>query len=144
MARPATARQMGRGAERGRVRRALHGRSGCGRPRWCRPRKQRRRSGASGRADPDGNLQIHLGCKAPLDYSGYCNAEVDELISRERATLDPASRAKIFEQIAAHIEKDRPIVYLLHRHWLWAHTAKLTGLRTVPDGMVRLQGLQMK
>ena len=98
----------------------------------------------SGRADPDGNLQIHLGCKAPLDYSGYCNAEVDELINRERATLDAASRAKIFEQIAAHIEKDRPIVYLFHRHWLWAHTAKLTGLRTVPDGMVRLQGLQMK
>ena len=40
-------------------------------------------------------------------------------------------------------QKDRPIVYLFHRHWLWAHTAKLSGLRTVPDGMVRVQGLKM-
>jgi peptide/nickel transport system substrate-binding protein len=39
--------------------------------------------------------------------------------------------------------KDRPIVYLFHRHWLWAHTAKLSGLRTIPDGLVRVQGLKM-
>jgi len=39
--------------------------------------------------------------------------------------------------------KDRPIVYLFHRHWLWAHTAKLAGLRTIPDGLVRVQGLKL-
>ena len=41
------------------------------------------------------------------------------------------------------MQKDRPIIYLYHRHWLWAHTNKLSGLRTVPDGMVRVQGLKM-
>src|SRR3989440_5953486 len=98
----------------------------------------------SGRADPDGNLASHLGCGAPLDYSGYCNKEVDAEIVEARAQRDPAKRAQVYERIAAHVMKDRPIVYLFHRHWLWAHTAKLTGLRTVPDGMVRVQGLQMK
>ena len=39
--------------------------------------------------------------------------------------------------------KDRPIVYLYHRHWLWAYNGKLTGLRTVPDGLVRVQGLKL-
>ena len=97
----------------------------------------------SGRADPDGNLQIHLGCKAPLNYSGYCNAEVDDLINRARTTLEPAQRAALYEQVAARVAVDRPIVFLYHRHWLWAHSAKLTGLRTVPDGMVRVQGLKM-
>jgi peptide/nickel transport system substrate-binding protein len=96
----------------------------------------------SGRADPDGNLYSHLACKQPLNYSGTCKPELDELINRSRATTDPAQRLKLFEQIAAHVAKDRPIVYLFHRHWLWAYSAKLTGLRTVPDGLVRVQDLK--
>jgi peptide/nickel transport system substrate-binding protein len=97
----------------------------------------------SGRADPDGNLYNFDFCKAPLDYAGYCKPEIDELLNRSRSALDPAERKKIYEQIAAIVLKDRPIVYLFHRHWLWAHTAKLSGLRTIPDGLVRVQGLKM-
>jgi peptide/nickel transport system substrate-binding protein len=97
----------------------------------------------SGRADPDGNLYNFHGCKQPTNYTGYCNPQVDELLNRQRVTLDPVERKKLFERIAAIVLKDRPIVYLFHRHWLWAYTAKLSGLRTVPDGMVRLQGLKM-
>jgi peptide/nickel transport system substrate-binding protein len=97
----------------------------------------------SGRADPDGNLYNFDFCKAPLDYAGYCKPDVDELLNRSRSALDPSERKKIYEQIAAIVLKDRPIVYLFHRHWLWAHTAKLSGLRTIPDGLVRVQGLKM-
>ena len=97
----------------------------------------------SGRADPDGNLYNFDFCKAPLDYAGYCKPEVNDLLNRSRSALDPAERKKIYEQIAAIVLKDRPIVYLFHRHWLWAHTAKLSGLRTIPDGLVRVQGLKL-
>jgi peptide/nickel transport system substrate-binding protein len=97
----------------------------------------------SGRADPDGNLYSFDFCKAPLDYAGYCKPDVDALLNQSRSALDPAERRKIYEQIAAIVLKDRPIVYLFHRHWLWAHTAKLSGLRTIPDGLVRVQGLKM-
>jgi len=98
----------------------------------------------SGRADPDGNLHSFHFTKAPLNYAGYSNSEVDELINRSRAAANKAERQKLFDQIEAHVARDRPIVYLFHRHWLWAHSAKLSGLRTIPDGLVRLQGLQMK
>ncbi len=97
----------------------------------------------SGRADPDGNLQSHLGCKAPLNYAGWCEPEANALIDKSRVTVDRAERQKLFDQVAAHVLKDRPIVYLYHRHWLWAYPNKLTGFRTVPDGMIRLQGLKM-
>ena len=97
----------------------------------------------SGRADPDGNLFSFHACKQPLNYAGYCKPEVDQLVTQSRATLDAAQRLKIFEQIAANVARDRPIVYIYHRHWLWAYTGKLSGLRTVPDGLVRLQGLKM-
>ena len=97
----------------------------------------------SGRADPDGNLFSFYGCKQPLNYPGFCKPEVDALLTRSRSTLDVAQRTKLFEQLAAEIIKERPIVYLYHRHWLWAYNKKLTGLRTVPDGLVRVQGLKL-
>jgi len=97
----------------------------------------------SGRADPDGNIFSFAACKQPLDYSGYCKPEVDELLTKARTTLDTAERKKTYEQVAAILLKDRPDIYLFHRHWLWAYTNKLSGLRTVPDGLVRVQGLKM-
>jgi peptide/nickel transport system substrate-binding protein len=96
----------------------------------------------SGRADPDGNLYSFYGCKQPLNYAGYCSPETDDLLNRSRTTLATPERLMLFEQIAASTLKERPIVYLFHRNWLWAHTATLGGLRTVPDGLVRLQGLK--
>ena len=96
----------------------------------------------SGRADPDGNIYSFDACKQPLNYAGYCKQDVDDLLTKSRTTSDPAERRKAYEQIAAVVLKDRPIVYLYHRHWLWAYTNKLSGLRTVPDGLVRVQGLK--
>ena len=97
----------------------------------------------SGRADPDGNLHTMLACKGPTNYAGYCKADVEALINESRTSLDAARRAAAYDKIAQQVQKDRPIIYLYHRNWLWAHTTRLTGLRTVPDGMVRVQGLQM-
>jgi peptide/nickel transport system substrate-binding protein len=99
--------------------------------------------GWSGRADPDGNLHTMLSCKGPTNYAGYCKDDVEALITQSRTTLDTESRAATYDKIAQQVQKDRPIIYLYHRHWLWAHTNKLSGLRAVPDGMVRLQGLKM-
>jgi peptide/nickel transport system substrate-binding protein len=97
----------------------------------------------SGRADPDANLHQFLSCKGPLNGSGYCQNDVEARINEARTSLDPKQRAAAYEKVAQQVQKDRPIVYLFHRNWLWAHNAKLTGLRTVPDGMVRVQGLRM-
>jgi peptide/nickel transport system substrate-binding protein len=97
----------------------------------------------SGRADPDGNLFSFYGCKQPLNYSGYCRPDLDDLLNRSRSALDTTERQKDFDQIAAIARQDRPIVYLFHRHWLWAYNKKLTGFRTIPDGLIRVQGLKM-
>ena len=98
----------------------------------------------SGRADPDGNIYSFDACKQPLNYAGYCKPEVDELLNKSRTASDPAERRKAYEQIAAIVLSDRPIVYLYHRHWLWAYSNKVSGLRTIPDGLVRVQGLKLQ
>ena len=97
----------------------------------------------SGRADPDGNLYSFHGCKQPLNYSGYCDAETDRLLAASRSVREPAERQKLFDQIAARVLKERPIVYVYHRKWLWAYNAKLTGVREIPDGLLRVSGLKM-
>ena len=98
----------------------------------------------SGRADPDGNIFSFDACKQPLNYAGYCKPDVDDLLKRSRTTLDTSERRKVYAELAAIVLKDRPIIYLYHRHWLWAYTSKLDGLRPIPDGLVRVTGLRFK
>ena len=97
----------------------------------------------SGRADPDGNIYSFDACKQPLNYAGYCVPEVDDLLNQSRTQREPGERKKTYEQIAARVLKDRPIIYLYHRNWLWAHNSKLSGLRSVPDGLIRVTGLKL-
>jgi peptide/nickel transport system substrate-binding protein len=98
----------------------------------------------SGRPDPDGNLFSFHACKQPLNYSGYCDTETDKLINASRAERDVAKRKALFEQIAARVLKERPIIYIYHRKWLYAYNPKLQGVRQIPDGLLRVQGLKMQ
>lgn len=98
----------------------------------------------SGRADPDGNAFSFHGCKQPLNYSGYCSAETDALLNQSRTQQALADRKKAYDQIAAQVLKERPVIYLYHRNWLWAYNAKLSGVRNVPDGLLRVQGLKLQ
>jgi len=97
----------------------------------------------SGRPDPDGNLFSFHGCKQPLNYAGYCDAETDRLLALSRTQRDPADRKKTFEQIAARVLKERPVLYVYHRNWLWAYNGKLGGVRQIPDGLLRVAGLKL-
>jgi peptide/nickel transport system substrate-binding protein len=99
--------------------------------------------GWSGRADPDGNLYNFIGCKQPSNYSGYCVTEVDALLEDTRAKLQPAERLAAYQGIATQMNKDRPLIYLYHRDWLWAYSNKLSGIREVPDGLLRVTGLKL-
>jgi len=100
--------------------------------------------GWSGRSDPDGNVYSFYKCKAPLDYSGYCNPEVDNLLDQSRIPSDTAQRKAIYEKLTKIILGDPPILYLYHPHMLIAHTMRLEGYRQMADGLVRVVGLKLK
>jgi peptide/nickel transport system substrate-binding protein len=100
--------------------------------------------GWSGRTDPDGNVYAFHKCKAALNYTGYCNAEVDKLLEESRVAPDLAARKPIYEKLTKIMLTDDPIIYLFHRRALVAHTARLEGYKQVPDGLVRLVGVKLK
>ena len=100
--------------------------------------------GWSGRSDPDGNSFIVQTCKAPLNFSHYCDPEVDALHQEARRTSDPAARKAAYGKIAAKVLDGGDMLYLYHPQVLIAHTDRLDGYRPMPDGLVRVIGLKLK
>ena len=98
----------------------------------------------SGRIDPDGNAYIFLHTKAPQNDGGYSNPEADKLMEDARLITDPAQRKAIYEKMTKTVLNDEPIIYIYHRKLLIAHTTKLDGYRSMPDGLVRVIGLKLK
>ena len=79
----------------------------------------------------------------PLDYSAYCNADVDAALVEARTATDLAVRKAAYDRAVKTIRGDDPVIYLFHRRILIAHTARLEGYRQMPDGLVRVVGLTL-
>jgi peptide/nickel transport system substrate-binding protein len=54
----------------------------------------------SGRPDPDGNSYSFATCHGPLNYPGYCNADVDAALAQARAVSDAAARKAAYARAA--------------------------------------------
>ncbi|HUB46447.1 MAG TPA: ABC transporter substrate-binding protein [Acetobacteraceae bacterium] len=99
--------------------------------------------GWSGRADIDGNVYSFLHGKQSQNVTGYANPAVDKLLDEARSLTDVAQRQKLYAQMWDQETQDLPITYLWIPRNIVGMTAKLQGFRPVPDGMIRLQGLEM-
>jgi peptide/nickel transport system substrate-binding protein len=98
----------------------------------------------SGRSDPDGNIYIYHKCGGPLNWGQYCDKEIDSWLDAGRLTSNFDERKAIYQKVAAKVLDGGSIIYLFHRKWLIAHTARLEGFRPIPDGLIRVVGLILK
>jgi peptide/nickel transport system substrate-binding protein len=99
--------------------------------------------GWSGRVDIDGNTYQFLHSGQGNNFSGYTNAVVDKLLDEGRGTVDIARRRELYDQMWPELRKDLPVTYLWNARNIVAMSAKLNGFRPIPDGMIRIQGLEM-
>jgi peptide/nickel transport system substrate-binding protein len=99
--------------------------------------------GWSGRVDVDGNTYQFLHSGQGNNASHYSNPTVDRLLDEGRGTTDLAKRRPIYSQLFQELRRDLPLTYLYNARNIVAMTAKLNGFRPIPDGMIRLQGLEM-
>ena len=97
----------------------------------------------SGRADPDGNVFSFDACKQPLNYAGYCKPEVDDLLNKSRTHARPrrAARSSTSSSPRSCSRTGRSSTFFTATG-CGRTRRKLDGLRTVPDGLVRVQGLK--
>ena len=98
----------------------------------------------SGRVDPDGNSYIFHKTKAPQNYGGYSNPDVDKWLDEARTKSSPAERKAVYEKLTEKLLSEGSIIYLYHRLMIIAHTAKLDGYKQMPDGLIRLTGASLK
>jgi len=99
-------------------------------------------NGWSGRADPDGNMFAFLTTGSGSNDGHYSNPIVDKALADARQSVDLSTRRGFYETALRQIRQDEPQIYLFSPVNVVGMSAKLTGFRPVPDGMIRLQGLE--
>lgn len=78
------------------------------------------------------------------NYGHYKNAKMDELLEAGVSTADPAKRKQIYGEIAKILAEDLPYAYLFYVADTMVITQKVKGLRTIPDGLVRFDGMWLQ
>jgi peptide/nickel transport system substrate-binding protein len=99
--------------------------------------------GWSGRVDIDGNTYQFLHSNQANNNGKYANPTVDRLLEQARGMTGVAKRRELYTQMWPILRQDLPFTYLWNARNIVAMTAKLNGFRPVPDGMIRIQGLEM-
>jgi peptide/nickel transport system substrate-binding protein len=99
--------------------------------------------GWSGRVDVDGNTYQFLYTGQGNNVSHYSNPVVDKLLDEGRGLTDVAKRKPLYNQLWTELRRDLPLTYLYNPRNIVAMSVKLNGFRAIPDGMIRIQGLEM-
>lgn len=97
----------------------------------------------SGRTDIDGNLWGFNACGEALNGGRYCSEAADAALREGRSNVDPAARLAAYGRAMEILLRDRPYIYLWHPRSFFGTTAAVSGLRLIPDGLIRLQGLRV-
>jgi len=99
--------------------------------------------GWSGRPDIDGNTYNFLHSGQANNWGHYSNPTVDKLLTEGRDTVALDKRRPFYDAMMQQERKDLPVTYLYTTSNIVGMSAKLHGFRAIPDGMIRLQGLEM-
>ena len=101
-------------------------------------------TGWSGLLDPDSDIWAFLHSGGPMNDGGYHDPRVDQLLDAARATGDAAQRRSLYEQMWRIERQADPIVYLYTTRNIAGMDKRVMGYRSLPDGLVRLQGVSME
>ena len=98
--------------------------------------------GWSGRVDPDGNTWQLLHSRGTFNYGKWRNDAADTLLDQARTTQAETERQALYQRFWQIERDDLPLIYLWTTKNVVGMSARLTGFKQVPDGLIRLRGLQ--
>ena len=100
--------------------------------------------GWSGRSDPDGNMWQMLHTGGTFNYGHYSNADVDKALDNARTVAAVDQRRAFYAKVWEQERTDLPLIYLWTGKNIVGMKQALIGFQQVPDGLIRLQGMEMK
>jgi peptide/nickel transport system substrate-binding protein len=100
----------------------------------------------SGRPDPDGNtFQFFKTAQGTsLNWAGYSNPKVDEILDKTREVSDQAERKKLYSELVKILQADSPWLFMIHPIEPKAFSPKVQNYDPVPDGMMRFKNVWLK
>ena len=96
----------------------------------------------SGRADPDANAYAYLGCKGSQNFGKYCSDATEAALQAAAKVSDVAKRTAFYTEAADTWMQDLPVIYLYHHKRFFGLDDDLEGFVAVPDGIIRVQGVE--
>ncbi len=99
--------------------------------------------GWSGLLDTDSNAWSFLHTGGALNMARYANPAVDALLDGARGTTDLSERRKLYEGVWQAVSADLPVIYLWTPRNMVGTSTKVTGLRFLADGLLRLQDVKV-
>ena len=89
--------------------------------------------------DPDDHTYKVFGTDKGANYSGYSNAEVDELLTKARETDDNAERLAYYQQFQEVLASDLPFTFIAYVDALYVGDASINGI--TPDTVLGHHGV---
>lgn len=100
--------------------------------------------GWSGRPDPDGNIYDFFTTGTANNQAGYSNKTVDSLLAKARAQNAMSARVATYNVALGTVLDDAAYVYTYHQRNLVGTTAGVSGLKPIPDGILRFHDVDLK
>lgn len=97
-------------------------------------------------SDPNSVLPLLIGTGSgkTMNSSNYSNPEVDDLLQKGRAEIDPKQKKQIYESINEIVVKDSPMVILQNPMILSAIHDNIEGIHFNPQGLIQYESIYKK
>ncbi|WP_420596621.1 ABC transporter substrate-binding protein [Deinococcus sp.] len=100
--------------------------------------------GWSGRPDPDGNIYDFFVTGGSNNQGGYSNKTVDSLLAKARAQTAMPARVATYNVALGTILNDTPYTWVYYQTNLVGTVKGLSGLKPIPDGILRFKDVELK
>ncbi|MEA2530059.1 MAG: peptide/nickel transport system substrate-binding protein [Thermomicrobiales bacterium] len=84
--------------------------------------------------DPDYAMYAQFRCDGGLNWGGYCDPKLDDLLAQGRANADQAQRAELYQQVATTVVDQVYYDVLLYQGYIVATRDNVTGFVPNPSG----------
>ncbi|MEA2515663.1 MAG: peptide/nickel transport system substrate-binding protein [Thermomicrobiales bacterium] len=84
--------------------------------------------------DPDYAMYAQFRCDGGLNWGGYCDPKLDDLLAQGRANADQTQRAELYQQVATTVVDQVYYDVLLYQGYIVATRDNVTGFVPNPSG----------
>jgi peptide/nickel transport system substrate-binding protein len=100
--------------------------------------------GWSGRIDPDPQFFPFVHTTGNLNWGGFDDPRIDELLESARAETDPATREGLYRDVARLVVEESMIVWGIQNQNIVGVASNIDGIPLIPDGTVRWHGVTVR